>query len=126
MNVEPQIDLRAFVDRPDVSLIRFGPRVVPRRVGWQGGVFSYKWGQDFDDRPVFALGGVRDSLERIESTKPHIQALVAELLDRTCKPLGDLALTIQLERARGEVKTGKESPADKSLKQRSTDICSPP
>ena len=85
-------------------------------------MFSHECGEDFDDRPVFALRRLRDPLKRIDPAKAHVQALVAELLDRTCEPLRDLALTIQLERARGEVETGEESPANKGLKQRRADI----
>jgi hypothetical protein len=62
------------------------------RTGRPRSVLAHIRGQHLHDRPVVFLRVPCDPLEGVDATQPDVHLLVAELLNRTREPLGDLPL----------------------------------
>jgi len=63
-------------------------------------VLAQELGQHFHDRPVILFRLPRDSFERVDAAQPHVELLVAELVDGPAEPVRELPLPVQLERPR--------------------------
>jgi hypothetical protein len=109
------LQLRHLVDRRGSDVLAWE--------AWRpGGMAADEGGQHLPDRGPIGNGVASDALQRVDPAKPHVQLVVAELVDRPGVALGDLALPGGPELAVGEVHAHQQDHATKPLQQSRTDL----